>query len=178
MREAIADRVNDLDVTEPSDVADKAAQDLSNNSVIGWFMGRCEIGPRALGNRSILSNPIKGENWKRVNSIKSREEWRPFAPAVLEEEAHNWFSGAPLPSPYMLFTANVKKPKDIPAVTHVDGSARIQTVSRNLGLFRQVLEDFHKYTGTPIVLNTSFNGPGEPIIDRLKEAIDLFLIPI
>jgi len=75
----------------------------------------------------------------------------------------------------MLFTANVKKPKDIPAVTHVDGSARIQTVSKNLGLFRQVLEDFHKYTGTPIVLNTSFNGPGEPIVDRPKEAIDLFL---
>ena len=94
---------------------------------------------------------------------------------MLEEEARHWFCGAPLPSPYMLFTANVKRPKDIPAVTHVDGSARIQTVSKSTGPFRQILESFHKYTRTPILLNTSFNGRGEPIVDRPAEAIDLFM---
>ena len=94
---------------------------------------------------------------------------------VLEEEAKFWFSEAPLPSPFMLFTAKVKRPTEVPSVTHVDGSARVQTVSKQTGPFRAVLESMRKHYGIPLVLNTSLNGPGEPIVDRPIEAIKLFL---
>jgi carbamoyltransferase len=96
----------------------EAALDLASNKVIGWFEGKSEVGPRALGHRSILADPRHKENWQRVNKIKGREEWRPFAPAVLETESEEWFQGCPTPSPYMLFTATVKS-NEIPAITHV-----------------------------------------------------------
>lgn len=162
-------RVTKVDGAAPAD----AAKALSNDQVVAWFEGRSEIGPRALGHRSILADPRVGANWKRVNRIKTREEWRPFAPAVLEEKAADWFDGAPLPSPFMLFTARVAS-KQLPAITHVDGSARIQTVAKDCGGFRELLEHFDKETGVPVVMNTSFNGPGEPIVESPEDALNFF----
>ena len=106
--------------------------------------------------------------------MKRREYWRPFAPAVLEEKAGAWFEGAPGVSPFMLFTARVKG-DHLPAITHVDGSARIQTVDASSGGFRKVIEAFDELTGVPVVLNTSFNGPGEPIVETPQEAIAFLL---
>jgi len=156
------------------DWAGAAAKDLADDRVIGWFEGRSEIGPRALGHRSILADPRKADNWARVNRIKGREAWRPFAPAVLADRAGQWFEGLPLPSPHMLFTAQVKSP-DIPAITHVDGSSRIQTVDESCGAFHSLLRRFDALTGVPVILNTSFNGPGEPIVESPDDALRFFL---
>jgi len=153
-----------------ADAADAAGRDLAENQVIAWFEGGSENGPRALGHRSLLANPGFADNWARVNHIKGRELWRPFAPAVLEEDAADWFEGAPLPSPYMLFTAQVRGDR-LPAITHVDGSARIQTVGAMNGEFRRVLESFRARSGLPVVMNTSLNGPGEPIVETPDEAL-------
>jgi carbamoyltransferase len=166
-----ADRVT----WEPApDWAGDAARELADDKVIGWFEGRSEIGPRALGHRSILADARKAENWGRVNRIKGREAWRPFAPAVLAERVAEWFEGGPLPSPHMLFTAQVKS-KDLPAITHVDGSSRIQTVDETCGAFHGLLSRFEALTGVPVVLNTSFNGPGEPIVESPDDALTFFL---
>ncbi|MBS0154075.1 MAG: hypothetical protein JSS38_05765 [Nitrospira sp.] len=156
------------------DWARDAAYELESNRVIGWFYGRSEVGPRALGHRSILADARDLRNWERVNKIKRRELWRPFAPAVLESESEQWFSGIQLPSPYMLFNATVKS-KDIPAVTHVDGSARVQTVNEGDGAFYDVLVEFFRLTKVPILLNTSFNGPGEPIVETPFDAVKFFI---
>lgn len=166
---ALADLPENIVVERNLDTAKRAAGRLARNEIVAWFDGRSEIGPRALGHRSILSDARQAENWERVNWIKYREEWRPFAPAVLIEDCNEWFTGAPVPSPYMLFTAQVKG-DGIPAVTHVDGSARIQTVDESNGQFRQLLVEFKKLTGTPVIMNTSFNGPGEPIIETPEQA--------
>src|SRR5581483_6857141 len=106
-----------------------AADDLGADRVIGWFDGRSEVGPRALGHRSLLADPRQADNWPRVNTVKGREKWRPFAPAVLADQAAAHFSGMPLPSPYMLFTGDVIDRKALPAISHTDGTARVQTVS-------------------------------------------------
>ena len=152
------------------DAAQAAADDLAADRLIGWFEGRSEIGPRALGHRSILADPRQAANWARVNALKGRETWRPFAPAVLESEVEKWFLGTPSSSPYMLFTGIVRS-HDLPAITHADGSARVQTVDRSCGEFFRVIECFFSRTGIPIVLNTSFNGPGEPIVETPQEAV-------
>ena len=170
---ALREAGDDLVVTPVGDTAADAGRALADNTVVAWFEGRSEIGPRALGHRSILADPRAGGNWERVNRIKRREAWRPFAPAVLEERAAEWFDGAPLPSPFMLFTARVRS-RDLPAITHVDGSARIQTVARDGGGFRAVLEAFDRETGVPVVLNTSFNGPAEPIVETPEDAVRFF----
>jgi carbamoyltransferase len=153
-----------------ADAAQSAAEDLVADKVIGWFEGRSEIGPRALGHRSVLADPRQGANWERVNLIKGREKWRPFAPAVLESEAETWFQGLPRRSPYMLFTGTVRS-HDLPAITHSDGSARIQTVDSAAGEFFRVIQHFFTKTGVPVVLNTSFNGPGEPIVETPQDAL-------
>jgi carbamoyltransferase len=153
-----------------TDAAKDAAQDLADGRIIGWFEGRSEIGPRALGHRSILADARERTNWERVNLVKGREFWRPFAPAVLASEAANWFTGLPMPSPYMLFTGTVTSDK-VPAITHADGTARIQTVDASSGEFFRVLENFSAITGVPIVMNTSFNGPGEPIVESPVDAL-------
>jgi len=158
----------------PTDWAATAAAELATDKVIGWFEGRSEIGPRALGHRSILADPRQGANWARVNRIKGREAWRPFAPAVLAERASAWFDGIPLPSPHMLFTARVTS-QAIPAITHVDGSSRIQTVDAKAGAFYRLLQGFEALTGVPVILNTSFNGPGEPIVESPEDAIRFLL---
>jgi len=160
-------------VSQPGDAAAAAAEDLAADRVIAWFEGGSEAGPRALGHRSILADPRPAANWGRVNQIKSREAWRPFAPAVLEEEAPAWFRGAPPRSPYMLFTADVLSDQ-LPAITHVDGSARIQTVAPDAGRFRDVVAGFGRLTEVPVVMNTSFNGPGVPIVETPADAAAFF----
>jgi carbamoyltransferase len=173
--EAALNAVSDLvDVARPDDWAMAAAEDIAEDRIVAWFEGRSEIGPRALGHRSLLANPGKKGNWERVNEIKAREKWRPFAPAVLEEEATQWFQGAPAHSPYMLYTAQVTTP-DLPAITHVDGSSRLQTVSSEVGDFHKMLQHLKTLTGYGVVLNTSFNGPGEPIVERPEEALHFLL---
>ena len=168
---AIAAAGDDIVEVEVDDAAEDAAAALARNEIIGWFEGRSEIGPRALGHRSILADPRDGANLLRVNGVKGRESWRPFAPAVLEEEAAAWFEGTPLPSPYMLFTADVRQPDRVPAITHVDGTARVQTVNAGCGAYYRLIKAFHRLTGVPVVINTSFNGPGEPVIETPDHAI-------
>lgn len=148
-----------------------AAADLADNKIVGWYQGSSEIGPRALGARSLLCHPGYADNWPRLNALKKRESWRPFAPAVLEEKCADWFFGAPEHSPYMLFNATVKSDR-IPAVTHVDNTARIQTVDADNGRFHDLLVAFDELTDIPVVLNTSFNGPGEPIVESPAEALE------
>lgn len=167
---AIASAGSAVRATQCPDAAAAAAADVAAGRIVGWYEGRSEVGPRALGHRSILADPRGQETWRQVNRVKRREYWRPFAPAVLAERAGDWFAGAPGNSPFMLFTARVKGDR-LPAVTHVDGSARIQTVDGTAGGFRRVLEAFERQTGVPVVLNTSFNGPGEPIVETPAEAL-------
>ena len=156
------------------DGAKDAALSLNKNLVIAWFYGRSEIGPRALGHRSILANPKFLSNWEKVNNIKKRELWRPFAPAVIAEEAHHYFDNLDLPSYFMLFNAQVRS-QDIPAVTHLDGSARVQSVTQDCGPFYDLIKEFWVLSGIPVVLNTSFNGPGQPVIESPSEAIEFLL---
>jgi carbamoyltransferase len=165
---------DDIQITRCNDAAREAAEAIASDKVIAWFEGRSEIGPRALGHRSLLADPRPGHNWPRLNRIKGRETWRPFAPAVLAEKAHEWFRGTPLPSPHMLFTGQVNS-TEVPAITHVDGSSRIQTVDRSAGRFHDVIRHFGDRTGVPVVLNTSFNGPGEPIVETVQQAIAFLL---
>jgi len=153
------------------------AEHLAGGKVVGWFQGKMEFGPRALGNRSILTDPRKAEMKDILNArVKNREAFRPYAPSVLEEDAGDYFEDA-LSSPYMLMVFQVKKAKQavIPAVTHYDSSSRIQTVSKATNLrFWSLLNEFKKITGVPVLLNTSFN-ENEPIVYSPEQAIDCFL---
>lgn len=160
--------------SRPDDPARAAAELIARNRVIGWMEGRSEIGPRALGHRSIFANPTFADNWPRVNRIKGREQWRPFAPVVLESDAADWFYGGPASSPHMLFTSTVKGDR-LPAITHVDGSSRAQTVRKEDGEFHDILVHLKEITRVPVMMNTSFNGPGEPIVDRPDDALRCFL---
>ncbi|KKS35305.1 MAG: Carbamoyl transferase [Parcubacteria group bacterium GW2011_GWC2_42_12] len=149
---------------------------LAKNKIISWFQGKMEVGPRALGNRSILASPLKKAMWKRVNIIKGRELWRPFAPSTLEEYKDEYFENAQS-SPFMLKTFRVKKNKQslIPAVVHIDGSTRPQTVSKKTNKKLWLLiNEFYKITGVPALLNTSFNRFGEPIVCTLQDAMAMF----
>ena len=154
-------------------------EDLLENKIIGWFQGKSEFGPRALGNRSILANPIIKDNKDYINErVKHREGWRPYAPIMLEEYIHDWFDIPKNSSPYMLFNAQILPEKEgqVPAVIHVDGSARIQTVTEELNkpIF-QLLIEWNKKTNVPILLNTSFNVDGEPIIESPEHALKTFM---
>lgn len=158
------------------DVAKEAAEILAEDKVIGWYQGRMEFGPRALGSRSILASPIHPEMQNKLNEIKDREDFRPVAPVVLEDEADEWFENAKV-SPFMLFVNDVKADKadQIPAVRHVDGSARIQTVNKEQHpLYYALLKEFKKITGVPVLVNTSFNTRGEPIVCTPRDAIECF----
>jgi len=153
-----------------------AAQAISDGKIVGWFQGRMEFGPRALGNRSIIVDPRRSEMKDTLNArIKKREPFRPFAPSILEERVGEYFEQTH-PSPTMLMVYQVKKDKQaaIPAVTHVDGSGRLQTVSRAVNpRYFQLISDFEKLTGVPVVLNTSFN-EDEPIVCSPGEALNCF----
>ncbi len=160
------------------DAPAEAARQIADGKVIGWYQGRSEIGPRALGQRSILADPRSPDMKDRLNAkVKHREGFRPFAPAVLLEKAPEWFE-MDRPSPWMLFVERVQADKrdKIPAVTHVDGTARVQTVDhREVPLFARLIGAFEDITGVPVVLNTSFNVRGEPIVETPLNAIDCFL---
>lgn len=159
-------------------IVEKTASLLEGANVIGWFQGRMEFGPRSLGNRSIIADARNKENWQKVNlKIKFRESFRPFAPTVLEEKASEYFD-LDRESPYMLLVADVHESKRsiIPAVTHVDGSARIQTISAEQNpLYHRLLSAFEKRTGCAVIINTSFNVRGEPIVESPKDALNCFL---
>jgi carbamoyltransferase len=160
----------------PPDIADAAAEVLAADGIVAWFQGRSEYGPRALGHRSLLAHPGHGRNLERLNDVKGREQFRPVAPMVLAERAGEIFRG-PTPSPYMLFTHRVAPEwvERIPAVVHVDGSARIQTVDRrDEPLLAGVLEGFARRTGLPVVVNTSLNTAGRPMVDDPRDALECF----
>jgi len=160
----------------PSDLAEYVAAILARDGVVGWFQGRSEFGPRALGHRSLLAHPGHAQNLSRLNDVKGREQFRPVAPMVLAERAGDIFDG-PLPSPYMLFTHRVREAwrERIPAVTHVDGSARVQTVdAATEPLMAAVLRAFERRTGLPVLINTSFNTAGRPMVDDPRDALEVY----
>ena len=160
-----------------ADVESEAAARLAAGQILGWFQGRMELGPRALGNRSILADPRFLHVRNRVNQLKGRERWRPLAPAVLAECASDFFE-LDTESPFMLFAVRVRPERRavVPAIVHVDGTARPQTVTRqqNPRLYG-LIESFRARTGVPVVLNTSFNAAGEPIVCTPDDAIRTFL---
>ena len=185
-------------VLDEEELIEKTALDLSNSQAIGWFQGRMEFGPRALGARSILGDPRSPEMQKILNlKVKYRESFRPFAPSILREDLSEWFE-LNVDSPYMLLVSDIKKNKtiemsddqkklfgidklnikrsEIPAVTHVDYSARIQTVDKNQNSkFYELLKKFKEKTGCPVLVNTSFNVRGEPIVNTPKDAFNCFM---
>lgn len=169
-------RWSKLPYRRADNLSEEVAELLSNDKVIGWFQTRLEFGPRALGARSILASPLKAEMQERLNEIKDREDFRPVAPVVLEEEAPNWFVNAGY-SPFMLFVFDVREDRadQIPAVRHVDGTARIQTINRKQNpAYYGLLKAFQKRTGVPVLVNTSFNTRGEPIVGSPRDAVECF----
>jgi carbamoyltransferase len=159
------------------EVTRQAAKDIAEGLVIGWFQGRMEFGPRALGNRSIVVDPRRADMKEILNKrIKKREPFRPFAPSILEERVGDYFEQThPSPTMLMVYQIRPERRAEIPAVTHVDGSGRLQTVSRAMNeRYYQLIADFNELTGTPIVLNTSFN-ENEPVVCTPRHAIDCFL---
>jgi carbamoyltransferase len=160
-----------------SELTERAASDIASGSVVGWFQGRMEFGPRALGNRSILVDPRRADMKEILNQrIKKREPFRPFAPSILAEEVGEYFEQThPAPTMLMVYQIKPERRAEIPAVTHIDGSGRLQTVTREMNpRYYQLIEDFYKLTGVPIILNTSFN-ENEPIVCTPRDAIDCFL---
>ena len=180
------------------DLINKTAEDLSKGKAIGWFQGRMEFGPRSLGARSILGDPRSDKMQKNLNlKVKYRESFRPFAPSVLREDLSNWFD-INVDSPYMLLVANINPEKkiemteeqkklfgidklnikrsEIPAVTHVDYSARVQTVSKSSNKrYHALISKFKEKTGCPVIVNTSFNVRGEPIVNTPGDAFNCFM---
>jgi carbamoyltransferase len=170
-------RTYKLRYTRLEDPGAAAAELLSQGKILGWFQGRMEFGPRALGSRSILADPRDPEmNAKVNNAVKFREWWRPFAPSLKKEAAGDYLEGV-TDSPFMVLTAQVRKEKRsvIPSVTHVDGSARPQTVEKEINpLYWRVIDEFDKRTGVPVLMNTSFNLRGEAIVHTPTDAVRTF----
>ena len=177
--------------TNEDELIEKTTSLLSQNKIVGWFQGRCEFGPRALGSRSILCKPNPRSMKTKMNMIKRREQFRPFAGSILQEKVHEYFE---VPeknywSPFMTFCFQVKKPASVPilsglwrgkekelaAIVHRDGTCRIQTVSKENGRYYKLIKEFYKVTGVPCVLNTSFNLRGEPIVENPEQAVEDFL---
>ena len=161
---------------ETDSLLETTAQLIAEGNVVGWYQGKMEWGPRALGNRSILADPRNAEMKYTLNEkIKHRESFRPFAPCILEEHLSEYFD-IDIPSPYMLFVAPVKKPEKIPAVTHVDGTSRLQTVSKDTNpLYYDLIKEFYKITDVPVLINTSMNVRGEPIVNTLEQAYNMII---
>jgi carbamoyltransferase len=178
----IADKLKAFDLSyerfEEGELCERVAALIHNDLIIGWFQNRMEFGPRALGSRSIIGNPCSPDMKDILNArVKFREEFRPFAPAIIEEAAGEYFEIEGT-SPYMLFTPMVRslQADRIPSVTHVDGTARVQTVSASeQPLFHRLITEFGKLSGVPIIINTSFNVRGEPIVCSAEDAIKCFL---
>jgi carbamoyltransferase len=157
-------------------IADDTADLLVQDKIVGWFQGRMEFGPRALGARSILASPLHASMQTKINDLKDREDFRPVAPVVPEEEAERWFAPAGA-SPFMLFVYEVvpDKAERIPAVRHIDGTARIQTVNRaQHALYYDLVKAFQQRTGVPVLINTSFNIRGKPIVCSPRDAVEAF----
>jgi carbamoyltransferase len=166
-----------FEIYSDSEVTRRAAQDIADGLVVGWFQGKMEFGPRALGNRSIVVDPrLAGMKDLLNERIKKREPFRPFAPSILEEFTSEYFEQShPAPTMLMVYQVRDDKQSQIPAVTHVDGSGRLQTVSREVNdRYYQLISDFNEITGVPVILNTSFN-ENEPIVCTPGEAISCFL---
>ena len=161
---------------ETSELLVNTAQLIADGNIVGWYQGRMEWGPRALGCRSILADPRKAEMKDILNEkIKHREAFRPFAPSILEEYVTVYFE-IDRTSPYMLMVAPVKKPQEIPAVTHVDGTGRLQTVHKNANpLYYDLISEFYKITKVPVIINTSMNVMGEPIVNTPEQAYNMIL---
>jgi carbamoyltransferase len=169
-----------LHYTRLTDIAKSAAQLLADEKILGWFQGRMEFGPRALGARSILASPRDSTMQSRLNKLKDREDFRPVAPVVVAERAHEWFDArnrSAIDAPFMLFVFDVlpDKAAAIPAVRHIDGTARVQTVTRaQNALLHDLLEAFGDITGVPVLVNTSFNTRGEPVVCSPRDALESF----
>lgn len=169
-----------LDFRRLDDVAGEAAALLAQDKILGWFQGRMEFGPRALGARSILASPLDSAMQARLNGLKDREDFRPVAPVVMEERATQWFDGRGEPSicaPFMLFVYDVlpHRAQQIPAVRHIDGTARVQTIRRDQNSrYYDLLEAFERLTGVPVLVNTSFNTRGEPVVCSPRDAVECF----
>ena len=185
-------------IHQEDEIIEKTANDLTKGNAIGWFQGKMEFGPRALGNRSIIGDARSESMQKNLNlKVKFRESFRPFAPSILKENVKDWFD-INCESPYMLLVANVKKEKVlqisdkdeklfgidklnikrslIPAVTHVDNSARIQTVDKETNeKYYKLIQKFEELTGCPVIVNTSFNVRGEPIVNSPLDAFNCFM---
>jgi carbamoyltransferase len=175
----ISNALESLDVsyTTTDQVETDTAKYIADGKIVGWFQGRMEFGPRALGSRSILTDPTRDDMKDRLNAVvKHREPFRPFAPSCLAEKADEYFEDCGN-SPYMLFVQPVRADKRsvIPAVTHVDGTARVQTVEKDINpRYYGLIEEFEKIKGVPVVVNTSFNVMGEPIVNTPEDAIRCF----
>jgi carbamoyltransferase len=175
--EAAVESVGSIRLVRESNYIAAAIDLICDGRIIGWFSGRSELGPRALGQRSIICDPRQPEMAAQLNRrIKRRESFRPFAPAILQDAVPDWFEthGANIKSPFMLRVSRFKdtQREKVPAVVHVDGTGRLQTLTREAnGPFYQLVEAFNRRTGVPILLNTSFNGPGEPIVETPADAL-------
>ena len=154
----------------------KTAQLIADGNIVGWYQGKMEWGPRALGSRSILADPRKAEMKDILNKkIKHRESFRPFAPSILEEFVSEYFE-TDSPNPYMVMVVPIKKPEKIPAVTHIDGTGRLQSVNRDANpLYYDLIKEFYKITGIPVIINTSMNVMGEPIVNTPEEAYQMII---
>ena len=164
------------DFLEREQLLKNSAKLISEGNIVGWYQGKMEWGPRALGNRSILADP-RDEKMKDIlnEKIKHRESFRPFAPSILEDDVSEYFD-MDRPSPYMLFVAKVKKPDKIPAVTHIDGTGRLQSVSKEVNpLYYDLINEFYKLTDIPVIINTSMNVMGEPIVNTPEHAYNMIL---
>ncbi|GAA5055359.1 carbamoyltransferase [Thermocatellispora tengchongensis] len=161
----------------PRDLAAAVAAELAADRIVAWFQGRSEYGPRALGRRSLLAHPGRAANTERLNAVKGREQFRPIAPMVLAGRAADIFERGPARSPYMLFVHDVRPSwrERIPAVVHVDGTARVQTVEEaEEPLLARLLREFERRTGLPVVVNTSLNTAGRPMVDDPRDALECF----
>ena len=159
----------------PADLADAVAEVLAADGIVAWFQGAAEYGPRALGHRSLLCSPIRPDATERLNLVKGREQFRPVAPMVHLDRAAEIFADGPIPSPYMLFTHTVRDgwAERIPAAVHVDKTARIQTVDPvDEPLVARLLERVDARTGVPVLINTSLNTAGRPIVDDPADALE------
>jgi carbamoyltransferase len=169
-------QTNKINYHKAENLASEVAEILADNKIVAWFQGRMEFGPRALGSRSILASPLDPSMQQRLNFLKEREDFRPVAPVVPEEKFHQWFEG-PCPSNFMLYIHDVKKEKAelIPSALHTDGTARVQTITSNENpIYHSLLIEFEKRTGIPVLINTSFNAKGEPIVCTPEQAIACF----
>jgi carbamoyltransferase len=159
--------------TEPNEVTlDQTAEYLKDGKIVAWYQGKGEIGPRALGNRSLLINPLITDGKNIINRVKKREAYRPFGASILQEHVKNYFN-TNIENPFMLYVGNINQ-DNLQSVTHVDKTCRFQGVDKNNRVYYELLNKFYIKTGCPLILNTSFNVNGKPIMSTIKDAIDYF----